>query len=69
MSSLLPDMNNHAEKPLIRMPMPATMETVRPATGSGVTSFCTASKAITPQAAISSMPFNSAASIDVPRRP
>jgi hypothetical protein len=68
-SSLLPDMNSQAENTLMTTPMPATTDTVMPATGGGLEKRCTASHAMAPQASISSRALSRAATIDELRRP
>ena len=68
-SSLRPLMNSQAVKPFTRMPIPATIITVRLATGSGLAKRHTASHAIAPQAKISRIALPSAARIELPRKP
>ena len=65
MSSLRPEANSQAVKPLSKMPMAATKSTVHPATGSGFHKRCTASQAIAPTAVNKNMALKRAASMDV----
>lgn len=69
LSASRPDMNIQAVKPLMAMPMPATIMTVVAATGSGEASRCTASQAMAPVATSSRTALLSAARMVVERNP
>ena len=62
-------MNNHADRPLITMPKPATHITVVLMTAGGFARRCSASQPMAPQATNSSMALPSAARMELPRRP